>query len=474
MSEQINRKYKTLAKDTALFTISSFGSKILVFLLTPLYTSILAASEYGIADLITTTIHFIYPILTLAIADATLRYALDKSTDKQAVFGISTAFVLLSVGVLLLIRPLIGMIDSSLEQYWWIFVLNYFLFNIHNYFSNFVKALGRTALFSVQGLLHTATIITCNILFLVVWKLGLTGYLWSMIIGYTVPIALMFFAAKLHRYLFPFRIDWKLLVDMMKYCIPMVPTLLAWSINTSITKYMIIWMYDIGTSGVFSVAHKIPTIITTILSVFTQAWQISVISNHGSEDESRFYTTVYHGLDFVSVSGCMAVFLLCKWMAGFLFAKEFFVAWQYVPMLVLAAMFSSHAGFLAAAYRAAKKTKSLFVSVLVGAVINVVLNYILLKHIGVVGAAIGTAVSFFAVWLVRIIRIQRIVKVEVDVLQTVLCYALLVGSAIVVTYETPYCYAIIPVAYVLICVIKRKTIVSLLSGLMGFVKKRKA
>ena len=82
-----NKKIKTLAKDTGLFAISNFGSKILVFLLTPLYTSILTTEEYGIADLITTTIGFIYPILTLAIADATIRYALDKETDKKKVLN---------------------------------------------------------------------------------------------------------------------------------------------------------------------------------------------------------------------------------------------------------------------------------------------------------------------------------------------------------------------------------------------------
>ena len=94
----------------------------------------------------------------------------------------------------------------------------------------------------------------------------------------------------------------------------MIPTILAWAINTSIDKYMIIWRYDIGASGVYSVAHKIPTIVTTILSVFTQAWQLSVISNHGSDDESDFFTTVYKGLDFVSISGCMFVILISKWL----------------------------------------------------------------------------------------------------------------------------------------------------------------
>jgi len=470
-NESRGKKYKSLAKDTMLFTISSFGSKILVFLLTPLYTSILATHEYGVADLITTTIHFIYPILTLAIADATLRFALDKEVDKNSVFVVSTVFTALSVVFLLILYPAISLIDDSLKQYWHIFVLNFFLFNVHNYFSNFVKSLGKTTLFAVQGLVHTATIISCNILFLVVFKLGLDGYLASTIIGYCVPILLMFFGARLYKYLIPFIIDLSILKEMLKYSIPMIPTILAWAINTSIDKYMIIWRYDIGASGVYSVAHKIPSIVTTILSVFTQAWQLSVISNHGSDDESDFFTTVYKGLDFVSISGCMFVILISKWLARLLFAKDFFIAWEYVPMLIIAAMFSSHSGFLAAAYRAAKKTKSLFVTVLAGSFINIILNYFLIRDVGVLGAAIATATSFFIVWFVRIIVIQHIVRVNVPIMQTVLSYALLFLSAILVTIDFHYALIVLIASYIIICVLKRDTILSLLNSANGLIKR---
>ena len=132
------KKIKTLVKDTGLFAISNFGSKILVFLLTPLYTSILTTEEYGIADLITTTISFIYPILTLAIADATLRYALDKGNDKRKVLNNSILLTLLSIAVLLLFKPAIMLVSQTIGHYWTIFVITYALFNIHNCISNYI------------------------------------------------------------------------------------------------------------------------------------------------------------------------------------------------------------------------------------------------------------------------------------------------------------------------------------------------
>lgn len=471
MEDTKKRKIKALAKDTGLFTISSFGSKILIFLLTPLYTSILTTQEYGVADLINTTILFLYPVLTLAIADATLRYALDKAYDKNEVFVISTVFTLLSSAVLIILKPLICLIDPAMETFWAIFVINYFLFNVHNYFSNFVKGLGKTTLFAIQGLIHTITIIASNILFLIVLKTGLKGYLYSILIGYTIPILIMFFCAKLYKYGLPFRINTKLLKDMLKYSIPMVPTILAWAINTSIDKYMIIWMHGLGPSGVYSVAHKIPTIVTTILTIFIQAWQISAITNHGSKDESQFYSMIYKCLDFVSVVGCMLVLLICKQMARVLFAKDFYVAWKCVPMLVIAAMFSSHSGFLAAAYRAEKKTKSLFVSVMVGAIVNIVLNYLLIEPLGGLGAAIATMTSFFVVWLMRVILVQRIVIVRVPILETVVSYIILIVSALLITFEVKHAEILIITGFLVICVLKRDTIRFLWKSMTALLKQ---
>lgn len=61
------KKYSYLSNNVKLFTISSFGQKILSFLLVPLYTSYLNTQEYGIIDLVATTINIIIPIFHLIL-----------------------------------------------------------------------------------------------------------------------------------------------------------------------------------------------------------------------------------------------------------------------------------------------------------------------------------------------------------------------------------------------------------------------
>lgn len=101
----MNKKNKSLIKNIGLFTIGSFGSKILSFLLVPLYTAVLTTTEYGSVDLITSTASLLTPILLLSIFDATLRFGMDSNYKKEDVLSTSInvavkGFIVLIIGVL--------------------------------------------------------------------------------------------------------------------------------------------------------------------------------------------------------------------------------------------------------------------------------------------------------------------------------------------------------------------------------------
>lgn len=458
-------KSKRLAMDTMLFGISSFGSKILVFLLTPLYTSVLLTEEYGIADLISTTVNFIYPVLTLAIADATLRFAIDKEVNKNSVLHNCLLFTAISCIALMAFYPLTGFIDVALRKYWIYFVLTYVFFNLHHGLSSYIKGLGKTKLFAVQGVVQTASIIASNIIMLVVFKKGLAGYLTSIMIGYIVPSAIIFFKAKIYHYLKPVKFDFTLTKEMLKYSIPMIPTLLAWSINNNVDKYMIVAKMGLSENGIYSAAHKIPTLMTTVIMIFLQAWQLSAIENVGSRDEKEYHSKIYGSLNAVSVLGCMCIIPLSQVFSKILFAEAYFSAWQYVPLLTVAALFSSLSGFMSAPFRAYKKTKMLFASVAISSVCNIVLNFVLMNYLGTIGAACATAISFFVMWLVRFITAQKFIKITINVAKTVISYAILIIYTLYFSYSVKYALVISLVAVSVVALLNLNELKSI--ALMG-------
>ena len=80
-------KYKYLIKNMWLLTLSSFATRLLSFFLVPLYTSVLSTEEYGTYDLVNTTISLFFPILTLDIQEAVLRFSLDKDSNPKKVLS---------------------------------------------------------------------------------------------------------------------------------------------------------------------------------------------------------------------------------------------------------------------------------------------------------------------------------------------------------------------------------------------------
>ena len=71
-------KYTELIANTGALAIGNFSSKILVFLLVPLYTSVLTTEEYGFYDLVFTTIQLLIPVFTCNVTDAVLRFTLES------------------------------------------------------------------------------------------------------------------------------------------------------------------------------------------------------------------------------------------------------------------------------------------------------------------------------------------------------------------------------------------------------------
>ena len=89
----MNSKYKYLIKNMGILTLSNFSSKILVFLLVPLYTSVLSTTEYGIYDLVVSTIQLIFPIITANIVDAVMRFSMDKRYDTKDIASIGIKYL---------------------------------------------------------------------------------------------------------------------------------------------------------------------------------------------------------------------------------------------------------------------------------------------------------------------------------------------------------------------------------------------
>ena len=428
-------EYKSLLKDSGIFAIGSFGSKLITLLFVPLYTSCLSPEEYGIADLITMTVSLLFPILTVSISEAILRFCYQEEIKKESIISIFVVILFVASIFNLLVALAIGYVIPVISNYYYYYIALFLLTAAETCLANYLKGCQRIKEFALQGIIHTSVIIVSNILLLLVFNMGLNGYFLSMIFAYVVTIVYIYIAGDLRTCHFSFRLDSSLLKDMLKYSLPLVPAGMAWWVNISADKYMISNMLSVSDVGIYSVAHKIPTILTTITGLFLSAWQLSAIKNVNTPDYKSLFSNIVKSVNCLLIVGGAFLILTCQLLSKILFKNDFFVAWEVVPLLTVASCFSTIAGTLASAFTAAKKTNILFISTLFGAIVNIIANYFLIHLLGTIGAAISTSLSFFVMVVVRYIMMsKRLIKLDVNVVKDSIAFALLFGESILIFY----------------------------------------
>ncbi|MBR2502944.1 MAG: hypothetical protein IKB62_02340, partial [Oscillospiraceae bacterium] len=172
-------RYKFLFSNTVLFFISSFSSKFLVFLLMPLYTACLSSSEFGVADILMQTANLIIPIAVIGVSDGLFRFTIDADPRRRKqIFTVSIITLFIGMLPLALLIQIFGFF-SVYQGYVWLVFFYICAANLHLIVANYVRGCDRTKTFAVQGIINTALVIIFNVIFLVVFDMGVTGYLLS-------------------------------------------------------------------------------------------------------------------------------------------------------------------------------------------------------------------------------------------------------------------------------------------------------
>ena len=453
-------KNKDLSINVVLFAISSFGTKFLAFFLVPFYTNYLSTSEYGTIDLIVNTASLFLPVFTLNIYESVMRFTIvDKNNSEYFIIGcrISAIGVILLAGILGVVHfasPSFISI-SSLLWIWAICACN----AAYNTLANYMRATDKVPYMVQASLINSALMLTMNILFIAVLKMGVTGYFISMITGLVAASEYMFFRGvtiKTTKRIND-KPESKVIREMLKYSIPLIFTAIAWWINSSLDRYFVTEFCGTDANGVYSIAYKIPNLLTSIQMIFLQAWAISAVTEFNKNDTDGFMGHTYELFAMIMLLACMGIMLLNVPFSKILYAKDFFAAWQYVPFLLISAFFGAMAGYFGGIFSAVKNSKICALSTIVSAIVNILLNAILIPVYGVSGAAVATLVAYFVSWLIRAIVVRKYVRLKVNNIRMFISICLLAVQLLCATSENLY-YPVQVATILLVLTIYRKLI----------------
>ena len=446
-------KYKRLISNTTILGIGTFSSKLLVFFLVRFYTACLSTEEYGVADIITQTANLLIPVLSLGLFEAIVRLAMDDEKNSKGIFSSGLALIIANGVIFALLTPFINMIDM-VEGYGLLIVLYVISSCLNSVCAQYVRSKGMMKLFALKGILGTLIIISLNLLFLLVFDMGIKGYVLSIVISDFVCAIIIFIWARLWRELDVSEIKVSTLKRMLAYSIPLIPTTILWWITNVADRYMLMEMIDASVTGLYTVSYKIPTMLTLVSGIFIEAWQFSAVKERsaGDEEHSQFFSVTF--TNFQSLMFVTGAFLIAfsKIATRIMADPSYYTSWRYIPILALATVFSSLVTFMGVIYLMEKKSMMSFYTAFVGAALNIILNLLLIPtRLGANGAAIATFASYFVVFIIRAFQTRRYIKFNMNIPTLVLNTLILVLQCAFILSDAPHTIITQAILVVAIC-----------------------
>lgn len=408
-------KYKKLAFNTFIFAIGNFGSKILVLLLTRLYTKHISPPDMYTKEMLETTALFLQPIFTFALQEYMIRFGLDRNYSKKEVFSTSACITLAGITAMILIVPGLRFIPilSFLKGNATLLAFYVAMSSIRMLCQQFVRSREMVKLFSLDGIFATLTLFIFNMIFIAGMNMGVRGFMISVILSDFTSSVFLFSTAKLGQF---FRLRWfskTLARAMMKFALPLIPTIVMWTITSLSDRLFITNMHstraELGesASGIYAVANRIPNLISMVSTIFFQAWNMSAITESNSKGVSKFYGRVYSAYESILFIASAGLLMIIKPVSSFLTNtsnyEEYATIYVYTPILIIAVVFMSLNQFLGGIYNARKLSKNSALTSLVACVTNLVMNFFLIPEWGLQGAAVATFLSYYICCWARMI-----------------------------------------------------------------------
>lgn len=467
-------RLKYLAGNIALFSISNFVSKILVFLLVPLYTGVLSTYEYGIADIMQVTMLLLVPALTVNIGEGALRFGIEKADKRGAILKTGLKYVI-RADVIVMAVSLAGtfFVRQEIKGYLILFIFLFAANSLFEFLVLFFQGSEKVPVVVIGSISSTSLMIAANLVFLLVLRTGLMGYVLAQVIAYTAASIIMLVMGNKGEDAVKLTDDEELSEELLSYGKPLLLYSTGSWINNAADRYIVAGICGSAANGIYGVSYKIPAILMVFQRIFAQAWQMSATKTYKDEKSDEFFSGMYRAYNSFMVIGCSGLILIVRLLAYILFKKDFYEAWRMVPPLLISVIFGALTGFLGSICLAHKDSKSMGIATGIGALINVGLNFAFVPHYGAMGAAWATAVSYFTMYFMAFCIIRKYVRIQYNPLKDYIVYILLILESVLMIREYPYAYPVCALLVIVIFAIYFKEYKELLQGLAAKLLKNR-
>ncbi|MDD2971662.1 MAG: polysaccharide biosynthesis C-terminal domain-containing protein [Lachnospiraceae bacterium] len=402
-----------LAKKTFIITLGKISTQFITFLLLPLYTTLLSTEEYGTVDLIMTLVQLLIPIISLMMDQGAFRYLLNCSSEEDKKKTISSAFFIL---VFLSIFTVIStLFICNTYKIWVVFILLATVFS--NLFLQIARGLNRTIDYALGSFFCSAVTIVLNVLCIAFLRMGTIGILAATFAGNLICCLFIFFRLRIIQYISFKHIDKGLVLEELKYSVPLVPNQLSvWVMNSS-DRVIITIILGSAANGILAVSHKFPAIYMTFFNIFLLAWHETAAVHYFDEDRDKFFSDMLEKVISIFSTLCLGIIVVLPLVFGWFVNPSYHDAYYNIPIYLIASLLNVVVGLLGVVYVATKNTGEIAKTTIVSAIINIIVNVALIRLIGLYAASISTFVGYLITMIYRIHDTKKYLNIKYNFTQ---------------------------------------------------------
>ena len=419
-------KKKQLAKNTLIIFFGRVCTQLISYFLLPLYTAYLATSEYGIVDLIQTYITLLVPIVTLELEMSVFRYLIDsRGEEKDTKILMSNNFFILGIGLSTFTLLYLIITSFVVIPFRFLILFDAIVCVLSGNFLQIARGFGRTVDYSISCILTGVTTILSNIVMICYLHRGAEGMIFSMALANFICALYLFLRIKMYRYVDFSLVDKKLIKEMNRYSIPLIPNGVSWWIVNGSDRSIIAFVLGAGANGLYAISNKFPTIISSLTGVFNLSWSESAALHINSPDRDEFFSDITNTVIKLFTSMGAGMIACMPFLFPLFINAKYQEAYLYIPFLVLGTVFNVAICLYSQVYLAKKLSKQVAYTAILGAIINILINVLFIKKIGLYAAALSTAISYFVMMIYRHLDLKKYIQIKLErglILKTILLF----------------------------------------------------
>lgn len=425
-------RQKSLIKNTVIIGFGTLLPKLSSIIILPIITACLTKYEVGQYELLTTLVSLFLPIATLQIQSAAFRFLIDEKNnliERKKIITTILVFVFaissISIGILFFC-----LIKYSMNLRM-IICLYFFTDLLLIVLQQIVRGLSENKLYSASTVLVSIINLVSTVITVYYYQKGLTGVILSLFLS--TCISTVFIMIKINIFN-DFNIQYfsmHYLKMMIAYSWPMLPNSLSnWILSLS-DRLIITFFLGVEANAMYAIANKIPNLFTSVQSTFILAWQENASIASKDNDVESYYSDMFDNISSILFFVMSALIMMTPILYRLLIKGDYSLSYYQIPILYIALYFSALASFLGGIYIALKKTKSIGMTTMFSAFINVFINLLMIRFIGIYAGAISTLISYMVLCIYRMKNILQYLKITYRISKLILMILVIVIMCII-------------------------------------------